>query len=638
MKKLSTSSTLLRRFAAMLACMVCVVAVPMAVRAQTAEVSAVKINPTTVDVVFGNERMTFDFYGDNIFRLFQDNSGGIIRDPEATPEARILVDNPRHEVTGLDVKADGRCVVISTPRIEVSLDKSTRLMTVTDKESGRAVIEQAAAVDFGDKGVSIALKEEPHEYFYGGGVQNGRFSHKGKIIAIENQNSWTDGGVASPTPFYWSTKGYGVMWYTFRKGAYDFGATEAGRVILSHETDYLDLFFMVDATPVALLNDYYQLTGNPVLLPKFGFYQGHLNAYNRDYWVEDDNGIPFEDGKSYKESQRDNGGVKESLNGEKDNYQFSARAVVDRYAAHDMPLGWLLPNDGYGAGYGQEETLDGNIANLKLLGDYAREKGVEIGLWTQSDLHPKPEVSALLQRDIVKEVRDAGVRVLKTDVAWVGAGYSFGLNGIADVAQIMPYYGNDARPFIISLDGWAGTQRYAGVWTGDQTGGEWEYIRFHIPTYIGSGLSGQPNITSDMDGIFGGRNLVVNTRDFQWKTFSPMELNMDGWGSNEKYPHALGEPATSINRWYLKLKSEIMPYAYSIAHEAVDGMPMIRAMMLEWPDAYTLGTATRYQYMYGPWFLVAPVYQETAADMGADRQGTPHIRDISFGSHVVYGI
>lgn len=94
---------------------------------------------------------------------------------------------------------------------------------------------------------------------------------------------------------------------------------------------------------------------------------------------------------------------------------------------------------------------------------------MEIGLWTQSDLHPKEGVSALLQRDIVKEVRDAGVRVLKTDVAWVGAGYSFGLNGVADVGRIMPYYGNDARPFIISLDGWAGTQRYAGIWSGDQT-------------------------------------------------------------------------------------------------------------------------------------------------------------------------
>lgn len=613
MKKLLTCATPIRRIAAMLSCMVCMMAWQPS-HAQMSEVSAVKINPTTVDVVFGDERMTLDFYGDNIFRMFQDNTGGVIRDPEARPEARILVENPRRKVSALDVEDKADAVVVSTPCIEVAVDKATRLMRVTDRESGRTVVEQVAPVEFGDGRVTVVLGEEPQEYFYGGGVQNGRFSHKGKIIAIENQNSWTDGGVASPAPFYWSTRGYGVMWYTFRKGAYDFGATETGRVSLSHDTDYLDLFIMVDPTPVALLNDYYQLTGNPVLLPKFGFYQGHLNAYNRDYWTEDEKGILFEDGKRYKESQRDNGGVKESLNGEKDNYQFSARAVIDRYAAYDMPLGWLLPNDGYGAGYGQEETLDGNIRNLKSLGDYARGKGVEIGLWTQSDLHPKPEVSALLQRDIVKEVRDAGVRVLKTDVAWVGAGYSFGLNGIADVAQIMPYYGGDARPFIISLDGWAGTQRYAGVWTGDQTGGEWEYIRFHIPTYIGSGLSGQPNITSDMDGIFGGRNLAVNTRDFQWKTFSPMELNMDGWGSNEKYPHALGEPATSINRWYLKLKSEIMPYAYSIAHEAVDGMPMIRAMMLEWPNAYTLGTATRYQYMYGPWFLVAPVYQQTAAD------------------------
>jgi len=279
-----------------------------------------------------------------------------------------------------------------------------------------------------------------------------------------------------------------------------------------------------------------------------------------------------------------------------------------------MPLGWILPNDGYGAGYGQTKALNGNIQNLKEFGDYARKNGVETGLWTQSDLHPKDSINALLQRDIVKEVRDAGVRVLKTDVAWVGPGYSFGLNGVTDVGHIMPYYGNDARPFIISLDGWAGTQRYAGIWSGDQTGGVWEYIRFHIPTYIGSGLSGQPNITSDVDGIFGGQNFKVNIRDFQWKTWTPMQLNMDGWGSNEKYPHALGEPATSINRFYLKLKSQLLPYSYSIAKEAVTGLPMIRAMFLEKFNTYTLGRATQYQYMYGPSFLVAPIYQETRVD------------------------
>ncbi|MDE5822724.1 MAG: discoidin domain-containing protein [Paramuribaculum sp.] len=576
---------------------------------------ATRINPTTIELKLSDgKRFVMDFYGDNIFRLFRDDNSGIIRNPIANPPADILVKNPRKHTGEININDQDDKITVSTPKIAVEWNKADATMSVTDRTTGKTVVSETSPVRF-EKGKTVmTLAEKPNEYFYGGGVQNGRFSHKGRTIAIENQNSWTDGGVASPTPYYWSTNGYGIMFHTFGKGKYDFGSETPGTVKLTHDTDYLDAFVMVSPTPAGLLNDFYQLTGNPVLLPKFGFYEGHLNAYNRDYWKEDEKGILFEDGKRYKESQRDNGGIKESLNGEKNNYQFSARAVVDRYAAHDMPLGWVLPNDGYGAGYGQTETLDGNIENLRQFGDYARSKGVEIGLWTQSNLHPNPEVSALLQRDIVKEVRDAGVRVLKTDVAWVGAGYSFGLNGVADVGEIMPYYGNDARPFIISLDGWAGTQRYAGVWSGDQTGGEWEYIRFHIPTYIGSGLSGQPNITSDMDGIFGGLNPAVNIRDFQWKTFSPMQLNMDGWGRNEKYPHALGEPSASINRNYLKLKSQLLPYAYTYAREAIDGKPLIRAMFLDYPNDYTHSAATRYQYLYGPDFLVAPIYQNTAAD------------------------
>ena len=579
--------------------------------------SARQINPTTVEVLYANgQHVTFDFYGENIFRVFQDNEGGIVRDPKAPHEAHILVNNPRRSTGGVKLETGDKAVSIKTPRIAVSIDRASGLLTVTKVATGEKVIEGVAPVEIGAKKTTVTLKERQGEYFYGGGVQNGRFSHKGKVIPIVNTNNWVDGGVASPTPFYWSTKGYGMLWHTFKPGYYDFGATETGKVMLSHDENYLDVFFMVNDTPVALLNDFYQLTGNPILLPKFGFYEGHLNAYNRDYWTETEKGVmAYEDGKYYKESQKDNGGIKESLNGElPGNYQFSARAAVDRYINNDMPLGWFLPNDGYGAGYGQTSTLDGNIQNLKEFGDYARSKGVEIGLWTQSALHPKKGVEALLQRDIVKEVRDAGVRVLKTDVAWVGAGYSFGLNGVTDVGEIMPYYGSNARPFIISLDGWAGTQRYAGIWSGDQTGGDWEYIRFHIPTFIGSGLSGQPNITNDLDGIFGGRNIPVNVRDFQWKTFTPMELNMDGWGANPKYPQALGEPATSINRTYLKMKSELMPYTYSIAREAVDGKPMVRAMFLDYPNDYTLGVSTQYQFLYGPSMLIAPIYKETAMD------------------------
>lgn len=577
-----------------------------------------RINNTTAEVMLSDgHTLTVDFYGPSIFRLFQDNSGGIVRDPEASPEAKILTNNPRRDVGKLTVSSDDQKVSVSTANVRVDFAKKGALVSVTDLRRQHTVVSQTEPTLFERGKTTLTLSQQPNEWFYGGGVQNGRFSHRGEKIDIVNTNSWTDGGVCSPAPFYWSTGGYAVMCHTFKQGAYDFGKTRKGEVTISHDTPYMDVFVMVDERPVQLLDDYYQLTGNPVLLPKFAFYEGHLNAYNRDYWKETDDtnrGILFENGKRYTESQKDNGGIKESLNGEKDNYQFSARAVIDRYLNADMPLGWVLPNDGYGAGYGQTSTLDGNIANLKSFGDYARKKGVEIGLWTQSNLHPIDSIPALLQRDIVKEVRDAGVRVLKTDVAWVGAGYSFGLNGIADVGQIMPYYGSDARPFIITLDGWAGTQRYAGVWTGDQKGGEWEYIRFHVPTYIGAGLSGMSNITSDMDGIFGGKNMEVNIRDFQWKAFTPMQLNMDGWGANPKYPQALGEPATSINRNYLKLKAAMLPYTYSCAYEAVAGQPLIRAMFLDYPSEFTHSAATKYQYMYGPSMLVAPIYQPTQAD------------------------
>ncbi len=643
------------------------------------------------------------FYGPQLFRVYEEpvigeaggpgeianhpnetyiNNVGIIsadasmfptmKDPEAKPEAKILVDNAKKDAGKITVSKDANGnYTISTTAVRITVDKTDGKMAVEDLRTGKTVVKEIAPATIGGatkaNGATKASKsvltfaQQSNEYFFGGGVQNGRFSHKNQVVNIVNENSWTDGGVCSPAPFYWSTGGYGFMAYTFQPGQYDFGAQKKDRVVLTHNTDYLDYFIMVDTGAVALLNDYYQLTGHPVLLPKFGFYEGHLNAYNRDYWKEVPKGswgaVLFEDGKYYKEDQKDNGGYHESLNGQaaptgtmqvsdtekginntsksgdKSNngaqggenavigsendtvaYQFSARAVVDRYKRHDMPLGWVLPNDGYGAGYGQTSSLEGNIQNLKDFGDYARKNGVEIGLWTQSDLHPIDTIAPLLQRDIVREIKDAGVRVLKTDVAWVGAGYSFGLNGISEVASLMSKYGHGARPFIISLDGWAGTQRYAGVWSGDQTGGQWEYIRFHIPTFIGAGLAGMPNITSDVDGIFGGRNMKVNVREYQWKTFTPMQLNMDGWGSNEKYPQALGEPATSINRAYLKMKSMLMPYAYSIAHEAVDGKPMIRALMLDEPNTYTLGKKTEYEYLYGPSLLVAPIYQETAAD------------------------
>ncbi|MBF0818653.1 TIM-barrel domain-containing protein [Streptococcus acidominimus] len=572
------------------------------------------------------------FYGDHVVRyhVVPENDEFLEIPTPSRPDrpAEILVKKLADYATNATptLNTDERSYIVENESVSVFLDKFKSTLKIVDKRTGKTVVEEVAPLELKNASAKQVLKAGDRTQYFGGGTQNGRFTHKGEAIQIVNTNNWVDGGVASPNPFYWTTDGYGVLRHTFKPGIYDFERTDSNKVITTHQDSHFDAFYFVSSTPTNILKDYYELTGKPVVLPIFALYEGHLNAYNRDTWVEVAEGthgaVYFEEkGKWYKEFQPsqlgNRQGLKETLNGQPtdENYPFTASAVVDRYEKHDMPLGWMLVNDGYGAGYGQTDSLEGNIQNLREFSEYALKKGVKTGLWTQSDLHPKEGLEPLLQRDLPNEVEKGLVRVLKTDVAWVGAGYSFGLNGLTDAAKIMTEKGQNARPFIITLDGWGGTQRYGGIWTGDQTGGQWEYIRFHIPTYIGTGLSGNPNISSDMDGIFGGANKVINIRDFQWKTFTPMQLNMDGWGSNPKTPFAFDTTTSDINRSYLKLKSAMIPYSYSIGHEAADGKPIIRAMFLEFPNEEINYTEqVKYQFMYGENFLIAPVYQNVQGD------------------------
>ena len=635
-----------------------------------------------VKVSFNDNAVTakITFLEDGIFRYNVDPTGTFSK--YATPRdvnhvAKIpqypdesdKYTHPEASVSETDTE-----VVITSGETKIKFNKSTAVMTVLYKD--QVVMEEKDGLIINDKATVQTVAKQTDEQFFGGGTQNGRFIHTGDTINIVNENKWENNNVSSPNPFYYTTEGYGILRNTFAQGNYDFGNNRPDSVRAVHnESEYDAYFFLSDGTNEAqvvqdILQGYFKVTGNPVLLPEYGFYEGHLNCYNRDSWSDEsgskkwtwkgsdsaasEGNSMFESGMSA--SYRLEAGTQvESLNGEKPSVhvdlfpsdvstpeKYSARAVIDDYETYDMPFGYFLPNDGYGCGYGQNgyrktggveangnssterlAAIEANVNNLKNFTEYARSKGIETGLWTQSNLTPDSNAATEwhLLRDFQKEVSIGGITTLKTDVAWVGAGYSFGLNGVKfaydTIVEELKY-----RPNIISLDGWAGSQRFMSVWTGDQYGGNWEYIRFHIPTYIGQSLSGNPNIGSDMDGIFGGSDLIA-TRDTQWKAFSVQMLNMDGWGSYGKMPYTFGDPYTGISRMYLKLKARMMPYVYTNAAAAANidtgnedtGLPMVRAMFLQYPeDEHTYNeTAMQYQYMWGENLLIAPIYTETAA-------------------------
>ena len=547
--------------------------------------------------------------------------------------------------------------LIQTPKLTLKVKSETGTIAVYSNDLTKpTMIQKAPFLKQNQIQTKLQVLTANAEY-YGGGMQNGRYNHTGKILKIENMNDWLDGGISSPAPFVWSTAGFGILNNTYTKGFYDLEDPQL--ISFSYQDQKADNYYLFGQNLPEILQGYYQLTGKPFILPKFAFYPAHLNAYNRDTWVEvtpaSSGARLFEDGKYYREYQpvkpksfndkvkktiKINGqtfvpAVKtkgrvtfvkdaqgnlitkpESLNGELQNYQFSARQIIERYRKNDFPLGWFLPNDGYGAGYGQTSSLAKNIANLKEFANFAQDHGIKTGLWTQENLYPKdrahPKAS---ERDFAQEVKEAQVAVIKTDVAWVGSGYQAGIGAITDAACVMKKNGNNERPFALTVDGWAGTQKYGAVWTGDQKGGTWQNIAFQIPTYLSSALSGLANVGADIDGIYAGGDPIIQTRDLQWKSFTPLQLFMDGWGSENKTPFTFGGIYAAINRFYLKLKSQLLPYFYTAAYRNRQfGIPLLQPAAYHFADQSNLTADLNHEFLLGNDILVAPIYQNTKMD------------------------
>ncbi|MEI7727496.1 MAG: TIM-barrel domain-containing protein, partial [Bacteroidota bacterium] len=499
-------------------------------------------------------RVQVDFSRDDIFRIQMAYDGVF-----TNPAANDIVIYPPDGNVGVQFLEEGDYYLMTTAAVALRAYRNPLRFAMYKPDNQTQVWEETHGLTYGRETVQ-SLRRGEKEYFYGGGMQNGRFSHRGKTIALRIDWNWEDGGAPNPAPFYMSTNGYGALRNTYAPGEYSFGDT----LRLQHSEARFDCYYFAGNSLKEILNAYTDITGKPFLPPRWALGMGDANCYNRG-------------DKKGKNTTGYAGTTPDVI-----------PLIADQYIANNMPRGWILPNDGYGCGY---TKLDSVVKEL-------RKRGFHTGLWTENGVEK-----------LAREVSLYGTRLCKLDVAWVGEGYKFAIDGCRAAYEGIEH-NSDARGFVWSVCGWAGTHRNSVVWTGDQKG-SWNYIRWHIPTVTGSGLSAQNCATGDIDGIFAGSDKTF-TRDLQWKCFTPALMSMSGWAPKDKQPYVYGEPYTSINRKYLQLKLRLTPYMYSLCHEAAKtGVPAVRALVLEYPyDPVALGTATQYEFLLGKNLLVAPVYRD----------------------------
>ena len=538
------------------------------------------------------------FYTPQVFRILaapqklepvRDRAGNPVKDKDGKEKTYISADfsdpknDPNKAQILVGVPEDKTRVVFADNREAGTYTFSTSVLTLTVNKAdatfslagtdGSPIWAEAAPLDLdAEKGTTQSLKTTPDEYFYGGGQQNGDFSHKGRKIEIRADGNWGEGGHPNPAPWYMTNTGYGVLRHTFAPGEYDF----TGDVVrTTHKENRFDAFYFVGWDFGKTLNLYTQFTGRPNLIPMWGLQLGDADAYiTRDKETRDP-------------AQNEDGSYKEIT-------PVDAVKVAKKYRENAMPGGWLLVNDGYGCGHMQLGYTVDALADL----------GFHTGLWTEGAL------------DRIKwEVASAGSRVQKIDVAWSGPAYQHALECNKVAAEGIEGNAN-ARAFVWTVQGWAGTQRYGICWTGDQYG-SWDLIRYHIPTLTGSSMSGQAYATTDVDGIFGGSNETF-LRDLQWKCWTTAIYVMNGWSHINKGPWSYPEPYLSLNRKALLHKNRMVPYVYSYMAEAyARGTPIVRPLVYNYPnDRHTWGDETKYQFMLGDDFLIAPVYNAMKRNKG----------------------
>ncbi|MCP3817226.1 NPCBM/NEW2 domain-containing protein [Streptomyces sp. A3M-1-3] len=451
-------------------------------------------------------------------------------------------------------KDSGDRYELSTAKVTLRAYKSP-LRFALHRADGTEVWAESRGLTWTANTTTQSLARGGDEQFYGAGMQNGRgnTSHRGKTVEVGVDYNWNDGGHPNSVPFYLSSAGYGVYRNTYAPGTYVFGEP----VTTTAKEQRFDAYYFAGASAKDVIGQYTKLTGRPFLPPIYGLEIGDADCYLHNA----------------------NRGERHTLD---------ALKVADGYVENDMPNGWMLVNDGYGCGY---ENLAETAKGLK-------DRKMQLGLWTEDGI------------DKIADQVKAGQRVAKLDVAWVGAGYKFALDGCKDAYKGIEDH-SDARGFTWAPESWSGAQRCGVQWSGDQSG-TWEYIRWQIPTYAGASMSGLAYTTGDVDGIFGG-SAKTYTRDLQWKMFLPVTMTMDGWAAKDKQPFRYGEPYTSVNRDYLKLHESLLPYMYSYAHEATKtGVGPVRPLVLEYPDDPKAATdAAKYEFLSGEDFLVAPVYQDS---------------------------
>ena len=461
------------------------------------------------------------------------------------------------------------------------------------------------------------------ECIYGLGERFTPFVKNGQAVEMWNEDGGTSSELAYKNiPFYLSSAGYGVLVAHPEKVSFEIASEVVSRAQFSVPGEELQYCVIGGSSPKDALRRYTELTGRPALPPAWSFGLWLTTSFTTTYdeatvnsFIEGmrERRVPLHvfhfDCFWMKEFQW--------CDFEWDADQFpDPRATLQRLKDKGLRISvWINPyvaqksrlfDEGMEKGY-LVRRPDGSVwqwdrwqAGMGLV-DFTNP---DAALWFQDKLRN------LLAAGVDCFKTDFGERI-PTDVVWHDGSDPFRMHNYyaylynRTVFEVLREMRGEGDALVFARSATTGSQKFPVHWGGDSSA-TFESMAESLRGGLSLGLSGFGFWSHDISGF---EKTATPDLYRRWTAFGLLSSHSRLHG-NESYrvPWLFGEESTDVLRFFVQLKCRLMPYLFAAAAEASrDGIPMMRAMVLEFPTDPACAWLDR-QYMLGPSLLVAPVF------------------------------
>ena len=577
----------------------------------------------------------------------------VIKSPEGVAyEKQSLSVIAKPEKVSFKADIQDNKIVLNTSELSVSVDTGTGIVSYFSKDGKSLLAEKSGMqfIDFDDAGTKTYQVYQPfildkEEAIYGlGQLQNG------KMIQRNMTKNLIQGNVEDVSPFFQSTKGYGVFWDNYSPTLFTDNEVETS--FRSEVGDCVDYYFMYGKDADGVIAQVRSLTGQAPMFPlwTYGYWQSKERYKSQEEVVDvvrkyRELGIPL-DGIIQDWQYWGHNYLWNAMDFQNPTFNNPQKMMEDVHAmnAHMAISIW--------SSFGPMTKPYRELDKKGMLFNFTTWPQSGLESWPPNMEYPSgvrvydaynPEA-----RDIYWKYLNDGIFKLGMDAWWMDSTEPDHLDWKPEDMDTKTYLGSfrkvrnayplmtvggvydhqravtsDKRVFILTRSGFLGQQRYgANVWSGD-VASTWESFRNQIPAGLNFSLCGMPHWNSDIGGFFAGhynkswnddsasKNPLYQelyVRWLQFGTFNPMMRSHGTDVYREIYKFGKkGEPVYDAIEKMIGLRYSLLPYIYSTSWEVSNRQSsFMRALMMDFVDDRKVWDIND-EYMFGKSILVAPI-------------------------------